>query len=37
MSEKIKILIADDEVEFLNSIAQRLEMRGFDVTKAING
>ena len=37
MPEKIKILIADDEVEFLNSIAQRLEMRGFDVTKAING
>jgi len=37
MDEKIKLLIVDDEVNFLNSIAQRLEMRDFDVTKAING
>ncbi len=37
MSDKIKLLIVDDEVKFLDSIAQRLEMRGFDVTKAING
>ncbi len=37
MAEKIKLLIVDDEVKFLNSIAQRLEMRGFDVTKAIDG
>ncbi|MBN2226141.1 MAG: response regulator [candidate division Zixibacteria bacterium] len=38
MDEKqIKLLIVDDEVKFLNSIAQRLEMRGFDVTKASNG
>jgi len=37
MSESIKLLIVDDEVKFLDSIAQRLEMRGFDVTKAING
>jgi len=35
--KKIKLLIVDDEVKFLNSIAQRLEMRGFDVTKASNG
>ncbi len=35
--QKIKLLIVDDEVKFLNSIAQRLEMRGFDVTKATNG
>jgi len=37
MPEKIKILIVDDEVKFLDSIAQRLELRGFDVTKAANG
>ncbi len=37
MSDKIKILIIDDEIKFLNSIAKRLEMREFDVTKAING
>lgn len=37
MSEKIKLLIADDEVDFLNSIAKRLEMRDFEVTKAVNG
>jgi DNA-binding NtrC family response regulator len=37
MSEKIKLLIVDDEVKFLDSIARRLEMRGFDVTKATNG
>ena len=40
MAEKvdnIKLLIVDDEVNFLNSIAKRLELRGFEVTKAING
>jgi DNA-binding NtrC family response regulator len=37
MAEKIKLLIVDDEVKFLDSISRRLEMRGFDVTKAING
>jgi len=37
MDDKIKLLIVDDEVDFLNSIAQRLEMRGFDVTKAPSG
>ena len=37
MSDKIRLLIVDDEVKFLNSIAQRLEMRGFEVTKATNG
>ena len=34
---KIKILIIDDEVKFLDSIAQRLELRDFEVTKATNG
>ncbi|MCX6641724.1 MAG: response regulator [bacterium] len=37
MPDKIKLLIVDDEVKFLDSIAQRLEMRGLDVTKATNG
>jgi DNA-binding NtrC family response regulator len=37
MSDKIKLLIVDDEVKFLESIARRLEMRGFDVTKATDG
>jgi two-component system NtrC family response regulator len=37
MSDKIKLLVVDDEVKFLDSIARRLEMRDFDVTKATNG
>ena len=37
MAEKIKLLIVDDEIKFLDSIAQRLQMRGLDVTKAGNG
>ena len=37
MEEKIKLLICDDEVQFLESIAKRLEMRGFEVTKASSG
>jgi DNA-binding NtrC family response regulator len=37
MDDKIKILIVDDEVNFLNSIARRLELRSFDVTKASSG
>jgi two-component system NtrC family response regulator len=37
MESKIKLLIVDDEIAFLNSIARRLEMRDFDVTKATNG
>ena len=35
--KRIKLLIVDDEVKFLDSIARRLEMRGFDVTKASRG
>jgi len=34
MENKIKLLIVDDEVPFLDSIAERLELRDFDVTKA---
>jgi DNA-binding NtrC family response regulator len=37
MADKIKLLIVDDEIKFLNSIAKRLEMRGFEVTKASRG
>jgi DNA-binding NtrC family response regulator len=37
MSNSIKLLIVDDEVKFLESIAQRLQMRDFDVTTATNG
>jgi two-component system NtrC family response regulator len=37
MAHKIKLLIVDDEIKFLDSIARRLELRDFDVTKATNG
>ncbi len=37
MANKIKLLIVDDEVKFLDSISRRLEMRDFDVAKATNG
>ncbi len=37
MQEKINLLIIDDEEDFLDTIAKRLEMRGFDVTTASDG
>ena len=37
MQEKIRLLIVDDEVQFLQSITRRLEMRDFEVTQASNG
>ena len=37
MPDKIRLLIVDDEVKFLDSISKRLELRGFDVAKASNG
>ncbi len=37
MEDKIRLLIVDDEVKFLDSIAHRLELRGFDVIKASTG
>ena len=37
MREKINLLIIDDEEDFLDTIAKRLEMRGFDVTTASDG
>ncbi len=37
MTGKIRLLIADDEVKFVDSIAERLEMRGLSVAKAHDG
>jgi len=37
MADNINLLIVDDEVKFLDSIAKRLEMRGLRVAKATNG
>jgi DNA-binding NtrC family response regulator len=37
MADKIKLLIVDDEVQFLNALARRLELRDFHVTRATNG
>jgi DNA-binding NtrC family response regulator len=37
MSNKIKILIVDDEVAFLQSMAKRLEIRDFEVRTASSG
>ena len=34
MKNKIKLLIVDDEIEFLDSITERLEQRGLEVAKA---
>ena len=36
-ARQIKLLIVDDEVDFLNSVTQRLKLRGFDVTPVTNG
>jgi DNA-binding NtrC family response regulator len=37
MEQKIKILVADDEEKFLESLSKRLELRSFEVTKATTG
>jgi len=37
MSDNIQLLIVDDEVRFLQTLKERLEMRGFDVTAVTNG
>ena len=37
MSDKIRLLLVDDEEQFLESIAKRLEMRDFDVRTATRG
>ena len=35
--KKIKLLLVDDEIKFLQSIAKRLEIKGFDVITTSNG
>ena len=37
MSDNIRLLIVDDEVRFLQTLKERLQMRGFDVTAATSG
>jgi len=37
MGEKIKLLIVDDEKQFLETICKRLELRGFEVTPVSSG
>jgi len=33
----IKILLVDDEVKFLKAVADRLKIKGFNITTAVNG
>lgn len=35
--QKIKLLIVDDDEKFLNTVAERLGLKDFDVTTATNG
>ncbi len=37
MTRKLRILIVDDEPQFLNALCRRLELRGFEVARASNG
>jgi DNA-binding NtrC family response regulator len=37
MALTIKVLLVDDEAEFVETLAERLEVRGFDVTTASSG
>jgi two-component system, OmpR family, response regulator CpxR len=34
---KIKVLLVDDEKDFVDTLAERLEVRDFEVTRAYNG
>ncbi len=34
---KIKLLLVDDEKDFIESLAERLQLREFDVSTALNG
>jgi len=34
---KIKVLLVDDEKDFVETLAERLEVRGFDVKISLNG
>ncbi|MBW2456275.1 MAG: response regulator, partial [Deltaproteobacteria bacterium] len=37
MASKIRLLLVDDEERFLENLARRLTLRGFDVTAVVNG
>ena len=37
MPDKIKLLLVDDEKQFLETISKRLSMRDFDVTPVSSG
>jgi DNA-binding NtrC family response regulator len=37
MATKIRVLLVDDEKEFLDSLSERFELRGFEVYKAQSG
>lgn len=34
---KVRVLLVDDEKDFIETLAQRLEVRGFDVQTALDG
>ena len=34
---KLKVLLVDDEMEFVSTLAERLSLRGFDARMALNG
>ncbi len=34
---KVNVLLIDDEEQFVDALAERLEFRGFSVTKAFSG
>jgi len=35
--EKLKVLLVDDEMEFVSTLAERLSLRGFDARMALSG
>jgi len=37
MTKMMRLLLVDDELKFLDALCRRLELRGFDVTKAASG
>lgn len=37
MAESLPILLVDDEAEFVETLAERLELRGFEVAVALGG
>jgi DNA-binding NtrC family response regulator len=34
---KVKVLLVDDEMEFVSTLTERLSLRGFDATMALSG